>query len=149
MLEALKFSCRESLEIDPKILFDEFLKVENWDDFNGFLFLPGIKRAKFITQTKDLTGSIIKVENMDDSFHHETIIEWVVDKKIVIEFNQFSKPLSHLASHFIEVWEVRKVQDIEFLHRSFELYLVSRLKKILFGLSLNFLKLQFVVTQKK
>ena len=140
-LKPLKFSCLKILKIDPEILFEEFLKVENWNDFDGFLFLPGIKKANFITQTKSITGSIINVENSDGSFHNETIIEWIPNKKIVIKFNQFSKPLSYLASHFIETWDILEEHDVLLFYRSFEIHPKGRCQKISLWFISKFLKI--------
>lgn len=96
------FTRRSSREI-----CNELLDTDRWSDFKGYLFLPGIEEAHFDLRTPDVVGSRIKVKNTDGSSHVEEIIEWDVQKKVVLRFQDFSPPLRHLATHFIESWEFR------------------------------------------
>lgn len=86
----------------------EILDTERWSEFEGYSILPGIKNAHFEVKTPGLVGSRIKVQNQDGSAHVEEIIEWDVATRIRLRFQEFSSPLQHLATHFIETWEFRK-----------------------------------------
>lgn len=83
----------------------DFLNTERWSEFTGYSILPGIKNAHFEVKTSGWVGSRIKVENTDGSSHIEEIIEWDEQNRIAMKFQNFSAPLRHLATHFIESWE--------------------------------------------
>jgi hypothetical protein len=89
----------------------EILDTERWSEFEGYSILPGIEKAHFEVKTPELVGSRIKVQNKDGSSHVEEIIEWDVDNRIVLRFQEFNSPLKNLATHFIETWEFRKSAD--------------------------------------
>ena len=86
----------------------ELLDTERWSEFTGYSILPGIEHAHFETKTPGLVGSRINVQNTDGSSHVEEIIEWDVDNKVALRFQEFDSPLKHLATHFVETWEFRK-----------------------------------------
>ncbi len=86
----------------------EILDTERWSEFEGYSILPGIKSAHFEVKTPEFVGSRIKVQNKDGSSHVEEIIEWDVNNKIALRFQEFNSPLQNLATHFIETWEFRK-----------------------------------------
>jgi hypothetical protein len=87
---------------------EEFLDTERWSEFKGYSILPGIEHAHFEKKTPGLVGARIKVQNKDGSSHVEEIIEWDTANKVALRFQEFSSPLQHLATHFIETWEFRK-----------------------------------------
>jgi hypothetical protein len=87
----------------------EFLDLGRWSEFEGYFILPGIKKAQFEVKTPTLVGSRIKVQNTDGSTHVEDIIQWDVDSKIALRFQEFQSPLQKLATHFIEAWEFKKI----------------------------------------
>ena len=89
----------------PQEICADLLDTERWSDFGGYSILPGIKHASFETRTPEVTGSKIKVQNTDGSSHTEEILEWDVQKKVVLKFQEFTPPLKNFASHFIETWE--------------------------------------------
>ena len=86
----------------------QFLDTERWSDFAGYSILPGIEHAHFETKTPNLVGSRIKVKNRDGSSHVEEIIEWDVQNKVALKFQEFDSPLKKLATHFIETWSFSK-----------------------------------------
>ena len=88
----------------PRELCVELLELERWPEFKGYAFLPGVESARFEIKTPQILGSRIQVRNTDGSSHVEEIIEWDVDNKVAIRFQEFDPPLQHLASHFIETW---------------------------------------------
>jgi hypothetical protein len=100
----------------------EFLDTEHWSKFEGYSILPGIESARFETKTPGLVGSRIKVQNKDGSSHVEEIIEWDVVNKVTLRFQEFSPPLQHLATHFIETWEFRKSADGTEMSRSMRMF---------------------------
>ena len=92
----------------PPEICMEILDTERWSGFEGYSILPGIKSAHFEVKTPEFVGSRIKVQNKDGSSHVEEIIEWDVNNKIALRFQEFNSPLQNLATHFIETWEFRK-----------------------------------------
>lgn len=87
---------------------DEILNIDRWKEFKGYSILPGIKNARFDVRTPEVIGSRINVLNTDGSSHVEEIIEWDVEKRISLKFQEFNSPVRNLATHFIETWEFRK-----------------------------------------
>jgi len=99
-----------------------FLDTNRWAEFKGFSILPGIQKAHFENKTPELVGSRIKVLNSDGSSHLEEIIEWDVSHRIALRFQDFSAPLQHFATHFIEVWEFRQSTEGTVVSRSMVMY---------------------------
>jgi len=102
----IKVSVTVALNHSAESLFQAILDTQNWESFEGFGPLPGIKNAEFINRTSAIIGSQIKVTNRDGSCHIETITHWEPPTKIEMSLGQFTPPLSHLASHFSEQWLV-------------------------------------------
>ena len=100
----------------------EFLDTSRWSEFKGYGMLPGIKNASFETQTPNLIGSRIKVQNTDGSSHVEEIIEWDTARGIAMRFCDFSAPLSNLATHFIERWQFSESNGGTDIVRSMTMY---------------------------
>lgn len=100
----------------------EFLNIERWSEFKGYSILPGIKSARFETQKPEWKGSRIRVQNTDGSSHVEEIIEWDVEHKIALKFQEFDSPLRTLATHFIETWTFRKSANGTNISRSMIMY---------------------------
>jgi hypothetical protein len=100
----------------------EFLNTERWSEFEGYSILPGIKKADFELKTPDVVGSRIKVQNKDGSSHVEEILEWDVDDRIALRFQEFTSPLRNLATHFVEAWEFHKSNDGMEVSRKLTLY---------------------------
>jgi hypothetical protein len=89
----------------------EFLDTDRWSEFEGYFILPGIEKAHFEIKTPALVGSRIIVQNKDGSSHVEEIIQWDVENKIALRFQEFHSPLQYFAAYFIEAWEFRKSGD--------------------------------------
>lgn len=81
-----------------------YLDTDRWSEFEGYALIPGIAQAYFEKRTAEVIGSKIRVHNKDGSSHVEEIIEWDTTKRIVFRFQEFGRPLKHLASQFIETW---------------------------------------------
>lgn len=100
----------------------EFLNTERWSEFEGYSILPGIEKAHFEVKTIEFVGSRIKVQNKDGSSHVEEIIEWDIDNRIALRFQEFNSPLKNLATHFIEAWEFRKSANGTQVSRKMTMY---------------------------
>jgi len=107
---------------EPRYIFDSFMQIEKWNDFKGFGIIPGIKTANFIVKSESIKGSIIRVENTDGSSHKEEILAFEIDKYLKIKLYDFSKPLSYFATHFLEEWALKKMEDGYKVERSMTLF---------------------------
>ena len=83
------------------------LDTERWSEFQGYGILPGIRHAHMETKTPGVLGSRIRVHNTDGSSHVEEIVEWDVNRRIALRFQEFDSPVQHFATHFLEAWEFR------------------------------------------
>lgn len=100
----------------------EFLDTERWSEFEGYSILPGIAKARFETRTPELVGSRVKVHNTDGSSHVEQIVEWDPTNRVALKFQEFTPPLKHLATHFIETWTFRKAAGGTEVSRTMTMY---------------------------
>jgi hypothetical protein len=128
-MKPITFACYETLSLAPKEIAEQILDVEKWPDFRGYGPIPGIKSAEFETRTPNVVGSRIRVTNLDGSTHVEEIVEWQPDHRLQLQMGNFSKPLSRLATRFVETWEFERVDDETKVARSFELNATSMLTK--------------------
>jgi hypothetical protein len=67
--------------------------------------------------------------NTDGSSHVEEIIEWQPDRRLRIRMQDFSAPLSRLATHFEETWEFQSVGDKTQVTRLFQMHAKSALTR--------------------
>jgi hypothetical protein len=103
-MKPIEFSCETVLDISPRGIVEQILNVENWTDFKGYGFLPGIKAAEFELRTPQVVGTRIRVTNTDGSKHLEEIVEWHSDRLLTLHFKDLSPPVSRLATRFEETW---------------------------------------------
>ena len=108
-------------------IFNAIFDISNWNSFVGWGPIPGIKKVEFTQSDDSRVGSLFQVENTDGSTHHETVVEYIPDQKLVMKMDHFSAPLNKLASHFIEKWEF----DGTCLSRSFELHPKNKIGSLL------------------
>jgi len=128
-MRPISFSCTEILPLAPEEIAEQMLNLANWTDFKGYGILPGIKAAEFEVRTPDVVGSRIRVTNTDGSSHVEEIVEWRPDHHLRLDLKEFSPPLSHLATGFIERWEFVRLDNGTQVIRSFELHAKSFLTR--------------------
>lgn len=128
-MKPITFACHETLPLAPEEIAEQILDVTKWPDFRGYGPIPGIKSAEFETRTPDVVGSRIRVTNLDGSTHVEEIAEWQPDRRLQLQMGNFSKPLSRLATAFVETWEFERVGNETTVARSFELIAKSMLTK--------------------
>lgn len=106
------------------------LELQNWSSFQGYGPLPGIQSAEFDVRTPELLGTRIRVINRDGSSHVETITDWQPGQQLQMTMNQFTPPLSKLATHFLETWNFQPVEQGTRVTRSFELFPTSSFAKL-------------------
>lgn len=128
-MNPITFTCHETLALAPKQIADQVLDVAKWPGFRGYGPIPGINSAEFETRTPHVVGSRIKVTNLDGSTHVEEIVVWQPDRRLQLQMGNFSKPLSRLATRFVETWEFERVGNETKVIRSFELNAKSLLTK--------------------
>lgn len=130
-MKPISFSCEETLTLAPEDIARQILDLTKWPEFQGYGPIPGIKTAVFETQTPGIIGTRVRVTNRDGSSHVEEIAEWQPDRRVRLDFKEFSPPLSRLASGFQEVWEFQRVENRTMVTRSFRLHPRSVLARCL------------------
>ena len=128
-MKPIVFACHEMLPVAPEEIAGQILDVAKWPDFRGYGPIPGIKSAEFETRTPNVVGSRIRVKNLDGSSHVEEIVEWQPDRRLQLQMGNFSKPLSRMATAFVETWRFERVGNETKVARSFELNAKSALAK--------------------
>jgi hypothetical protein len=99
-------------------IFNAIFDIANWQSFNGWGVIPGIKKVELTEINDSRVGNLFQVENTNGSTHHETVLDYIPDRKLVMKIDHFSAPLNKLNTHFIETWEI----DGAYLKRRFELH---------------------------
>ena len=120
-MKPITFACNETLPLTPEDVALHILDLMKWPDFHGYGPLPGIKAAEFEIKTPDIVGSRIRVTNQDGTNHVEEIVEWQPTKRIELHMKEFSRPLSRLATWFVETWDFERVGNETKVTRSFEM----------------------------
>lgn len=128
-MKPITFACHETLLLAPEEIAQQILDVAKWPDFRGYGPIPGIKSAEFERRTPNVVGSRIQVTNLDGSSHVEEIVEWQPDRRLQLQMASFSKPLSRLATRFVETWVFERVGNETRVIRSFDLNAKSMLTK--------------------
>lgn len=118
----ITFSCVASLKLEPEEIASNILNLSNWPDFDGYGPLPGITEAEFEVQKDEIIGTRIRVTNRDGSTHIEEIIEWLPSKQLCLRMQEFSPPVSGLATHFIERWQFERNGSQTIAIRTFEMF---------------------------
>lgn len=128
-MRPIEFSCTDTLALPGADIAGRILDLANWTDFKGYGVLPGIQAAVYEVRTPGVVGSRIRVTNTDGSSHVEEIIRWEPGHAVRLRMNEFSAPLSRLATEFHESWAVERVDGRTRVTRSFELYPRSRVAR--------------------
>ncbi|QDU98714.1 Polyketide cyclase / dehydrase and lipid transport [Lignipirellula cremea] len=121
-MKPITFACRESLPLSPADIAGQILDLQQWTDFQGYGLLPGIASAEFEERTAEVVGTRIRVVNQDDSRHVEEILAWNLESGLTLRMHDFSRPLSGIATHFLEHWRMEPTATGTDVTRSFELY---------------------------
>ena len=120
-MKPIIFVCKATLPLAPEEIANQILDVAKWPDFQGYGPIPGIKTAEFEIRTANIIGSRIRVTNLDGSTHVEEIVVWRPDERLQLHMQNFSPPLSRLATGFVETWEFQRVGTDTKVLRSFEI----------------------------
>jgi len=120
-IRPITFNCHATLPLKPEEIASQILDLSKWPEFNGYGPLPGIKRAEFETKTSEIVGSRIRVTNRDGSTHVEEIVEWQPTRRLRLHMQDFSPPVSLLATSFDETWDFERDGDQTKVIRSFEI----------------------------
>lgn len=125
-MRPISFVCRETLTLTPSEISEQILDVTKWPDFRGYGPIPGIKSAEYLVRSPDVVGSRVEVINLDGSRHVEQIVEWLPDVRVQLRMDEFSPPLSRLASHILETWTFERTGSTTNVARSIEMHARSR-----------------------
>jgi hypothetical protein len=128
-MKPINFACEDTLKLAPEDITRQILDLTKWPHFHGYGPIPGIKTAEFETQPQGVIGTRIRVTNLDRSSHVEEIVEWQPDRRVRLEFKEFSPPLSRLATTFEEIWEFEPFEGKTKVRRSFRLHAKSMLAR--------------------
>lgn len=121
----LTVHCAESLPMLPAEIAHGILLLERWSDWTGYGPLPGIRHAEFERRTPEVLGSRIRVQNTDGSSHIEEIVVWEPERRVALQFGEFSRPLSWLAEKFVETMTFERHAAGTWVTRQLEMYPTS------------------------
>jgi hypothetical protein len=124
-MKPITFSCEATSSVTPEGIANQILDLANWPDFTGFGLVPGIRTAEFEHRPSTIVGSRIRVTNTDGSSHIEEIVEWNPTHQLQLRMQDFSAPLSRLATRFDETWQFKRTDEATKVTRSFELHAKS------------------------
>ncbi len=128
-MKPITFACEQTFALAHEDIARKILDVTKWTDFHGYGPLPGIKVAEFEVQTPGVVGSRIRVTNTDGSTHVEEIVEWQPDHRLRLHMQDFSAPLSRLATRIEETWEFKRTGNETHVTRSFQIHAKSVLAR--------------------
>lgn len=132
--------CAKTSPLLGEEIGQQILTLEKWPEFQGYGPLPGIAEAQFETRTAEVVGTRIRVRNRDGSTHVEEIVEWTPAERITLEMKEFSRPVSLIASRFIERWEFKPSDGKTAIRRSIECQHKSVFGWLALGVISRFLK---------
>jgi hypothetical protein len=121
-MQPIVFACHRTIRKSGMEIASEIANIERWSEFGGYGPLPGIERAHYETRTDNMIGSRIHVRNRDGSEHVEEFYEWEPGRKISMKMHNFSPPLRHLTTHFLEEWTLETREGGTFVTRQFQLF---------------------------
>ncbi len=121
-MKAIEISVNGHARESSQEICAALLDVARWPEFKGYSFLPAVAKADFETKTPEVVGSRIRVQNTDGSAHVEEIIAWDTSNGVALKLRDFTPPLKHLASHFIEAWVFRPAATGTNISRSMAMY---------------------------
>ena len=133
-MKPITFKCVELFRQPSQEIAAQILDLEKWSEFKGYGPMPGIESAEFELKTEEIVGSRFRVTNTDGSSHVEEIREWDPARRVHLHFQDFSPPLSKLATGFDEVFEFEQADGCTKVTRSFAMHPRSLLTKPLLWL---------------
>ncbi len=124
------FTITATLTTPPEEVGAAILDLSQWPTFTGWGPMPGIREAEFLERTEAVVGTRIGVTNTDGSRHVETITAWDLPRRIELRLDGFPRPLSWLATHFVESWDFEPDGDGAWgAERRFEMHATSWLSR--------------------
>jgi hypothetical protein len=139
-MKPIIFTCEAILLLGPEDIARQILDLTKWPEFHGHGPIPGIQSAQFDVQRPGIVGSRIRVTNRDGSSHVEEIVEWHPGQRLRLRLQEFSPPLSRLATTFEETWEFQRAGHATHVTRSFRLHARSVLARLPLWIISFFLK---------
>lgn len=133
-MKPISFTCERILEVPRSRIFEKIQDLDTWDSFTGYGILPGVREANYESRKNGMEGAVIKAFNTDGSQHKEKILTWHPPDLIKVKLYHFHRPLSALATHFIETWSFYKVGDQQIARRRMQLHPTSPFSKPLLWL---------------
>ena len=124
-MKPITFQCQKLIPYTGEEICNAIANVDAWSQFGGYGVLPGIQSATYDKRTDNMIGSRIRVRNTDGSGHVEEIYRWVPGQAVAMKFQEFTPPLSRLASHFTEEWNLQPTIGGTDVTRSFQLVATS------------------------
>ncbi len=111
-----------------------------WSSFTGWGMIPGVARVQVSNASPDRVGTVFSVENTDGSTHRETVVEYEPERRLVMEMEGFSEPLSRIAIRFVETWELAETPGGTRVQRTFVLYPATGLGAVVLRVIALFLR---------
>jgi hypothetical protein len=121
-MKPIMFQCHRVIPRPADVICLEIADVTRWSEFKGYGVLPGVENARYEKRSDDMIGSRIRVRNSDGSEHVEVIYKWVLGEEVAMKFHDFTPPLSYLATHFTEEWNLKATSNGTHVTRTFRLY---------------------------
>jgi hypothetical protein len=121
-LQPIVFACRRIIPKSGVEIAAEIANMERWAEFKGYGPLPGIEHAEYETRTETMIGSRVRVRSRDGSTHVEEFYEWESGRKIGMKLHEFTSPLRHLATHFLEEWTFEPQGSATSVTRMFQFF---------------------------
>ena len=106
-MQPIVFQCSQVIAAPGTDITSAIADTALWNQFKGYWILPGIESAEYEVRTEDMVGSRIRVRSTDGSEYVEEIYRWVPGHAVGMKLHEFSPPLSHFATHFLEEWSFR------------------------------------------
>ena len=121
-MKPIMFACQRLIPKSTAVIFAEVADIARWIEFNGYGILPGIETATYKVHTEAMVGSRIQVLNRDGSSHVEEITAWIPDREIAMTLQDFTPPLSFMATHITETWHFQVEDDGTRVTRTFQMF---------------------------
>jgi hypothetical protein len=136
----IEFQLSTNFLMSPKKFCDEIFDVSNWPDFEGYGPVPRIEIVRRKNFSESRIGTRFEVTSTDGSRHVEIVAEYVHGELLVLQFEEFSKPLADFATHIVETFRFSRQGNITNLERSFQLFPKNFAGKILLSVISIFLR---------
>jgi hypothetical protein len=121
-LKPIIFACKRIIPKSTAVIFSDITDTKRWSEFNGYGILPGIESASYEVRTENMVGSRIKVLNRDGTRHVEEITAWTPDKEIAMTLQEFTPPMSLIATHITEAWLFQAADEGTRVTRTFQMF---------------------------